>query len=67
MQGIKRYLHESTLRRPGLEHVGDGDGGIPVGKVGVVPSSRHRDAEPVPGNPRQRHMVELPYYPLSTL
>ena len=32
------YLHELALGRSALEHVADGDGGVPVAEVRVVPT-----------------------------
>ena len=40
-----------SLGGPRLEDVRDGDGGVAVGEVGIVPSPRHGDSEPVAGNP----------------
>ncbi len=55
------------LRWPRLKHVRYGDGGISVGEVRVVPPPADGDAEAVPGDAAQLHMMELPGDPLAAL
>ena len=59
--------HQLPLGGATLEHVGDGDAGVPVGEVWVVAAPRHGDSEPVARDPLQSHVVELPGDPLTSL
>ncbi len=61
------YLHKFALGRAALQHIRDGDGGVAVGEVGVVPTPGHGDAEPVARHPAQGHVVQLPGDPFSSL
>ena len=60
-------LLQLPLRWPRLKHVRYGDGGISVGEVRVVPPPADGDAEAVPGDAAQLHVVELPGDPLAAL
>ena len=59
--------HQLPLGGAALEHVGDGDAGVPVGEVRVVASTAHGDAEAVARDSLQRHVMKLPGYPLPAL
>ena len=67
MEDKKITLHELALCRTALQDIRDGDGGVAVGEVGVVAAPGHGDPEPVAGHSAQRHVVQLPRDPLTTL
>lgn len=51
---------EFALGGAGLEDVGDGDGRVAVGEVGIVTTAGHGYPEAVPGHPGHRDVVHLP-------
>ena len=60
-------LHQFSLSWTSLEDIGDCDAGVSVGKMRIVPASRHCNSEPISRDSLKCDMVELPGYPLSAL
>ena len=61
------HLLQFSFRGSSLKNVRNGDAGIPVGEVRVVPASADCDTESVAGDPTQLNVMELPHDSLSAL
>ena len=60
-------LQKFSLGWSSFKDVGNGDGGVTVGEVGVVTTARDSDAEAIARNSLQNNIVILPDYPLASL